>query len=165
MKKLFVMGVALCSVLAMTSCKSSESAYKKAYEKAQAAQQQAATTVNEVATTTQQATAVATTPVVATPTTDYSKVNVRTENVTYVSGTTLKNYGVVVGSMTVQANATALCSKLQGQGYGSTVVKAAVNGQDFYRVVAASFDSKNEAAALRDKLAGQYQGAWLLYAK
>jgi len=164
MKKFFVMGVALCSVLVMTSCKSSESAYKKAYEKAQAAQ--AATTVNEVATTTQQQTAVATTPVVTTPTTtDYSNVNVRTENVKYVSGSTLKSYGVVVGSFGVQANATALASKLQGQGYTSTVVKAVVNGQDFYRVVAASYDTKNEAAALRDRLSGTYQGAWLLYAK
>lgn len=163
MKKFFLMGVALCSVMAITSCKSSESAYKKAYEKAQ--QAQTASTVQEVATTTQQNTAVATTPVVTTPTTDYSNVNVRTENVTYVSGSTLKSYGVVVGSFGVQSNATALCTKLQGQGYGSTVVKAVVNGQDFYRVVAASYDTKNQAAALRDKLSEAYQGAWLLYAK
>ena len=40
MKKFFVMGLGLSAVFAMTSCKSSESAYKKAYEKAK--QQQAA---------------------------------------------------------------------------------------------------------------------------
>lgn len=34
MKKLFVFGMGICLVLAFTSCKSSESAYKKAYEKA-----------------------------------------------------------------------------------------------------------------------------------
>ena len=34
MKKFFVMGLGLSAVFAMTSCKSSESAYKKAYEKA-----------------------------------------------------------------------------------------------------------------------------------
>lgn len=34
MKKLFVLGMGLCLVLAFSSCKSSESAYKKAYEKA-----------------------------------------------------------------------------------------------------------------------------------
>ena len=34
MKKLAILGVGLCVVLAFTSCKSSESAYKKAYEKA-----------------------------------------------------------------------------------------------------------------------------------
>ena len=40
------MAFALCSVVVFTSCKSSESAYKKAYEKAQAqaAQQEQATT-------------------------------------------------------------------------------------------------------------------------
>ncbi len=34
MKKLVVLGVGVCMVLAFASCKSSESAYKKAYEKA-----------------------------------------------------------------------------------------------------------------------------------
>ena len=34
MKKLVVLGMGVCLVLAFASCKSSESAYKKAYEKA-----------------------------------------------------------------------------------------------------------------------------------
>ena len=34
MKKLAVLGMGVCIVLAFSSCKSSESAYKKAYEKA-----------------------------------------------------------------------------------------------------------------------------------
>lgn len=34
MKKLVVLGMGVCMVLAFASCKSSESAYKKAYEKA-----------------------------------------------------------------------------------------------------------------------------------
>ena len=34
MKKFVVLGMGLCMALAFTSCKSSESAYKKAYEKA-----------------------------------------------------------------------------------------------------------------------------------
>ena len=33
MKKLVVLGMGLCVALAFSSCKSSESAYKKAYEK------------------------------------------------------------------------------------------------------------------------------------
>ena len=36
MKKYFVICAAFCAALAMTGCKSSESAYKKAYEKAKA---------------------------------------------------------------------------------------------------------------------------------
>ena len=39
MKKVFLLGAALCVAFAFTSCKSSESAYKKAYEKAQMASQ------------------------------------------------------------------------------------------------------------------------------
>ena len=34
MRKLVVLGMGVCLVLAFASCKSSESAYKKAYEKA-----------------------------------------------------------------------------------------------------------------------------------
>jgi hypothetical protein len=34
MKKIVVLGMGLCVALAFSSCKSSESAYKKAYEKA-----------------------------------------------------------------------------------------------------------------------------------
>lgn len=40
MKKYLVMGAAICVALAFTSCKSQESAYKKAYEKAKAQEEQ-----------------------------------------------------------------------------------------------------------------------------
>ena len=36
MKKLMIFGAAICVAMAFTGCKSSESAYKKAYEKAKA---------------------------------------------------------------------------------------------------------------------------------
>ena len=36
MKKIMVLGAAMCVAMAFTSCKSSESAYRKAYDKAQA---------------------------------------------------------------------------------------------------------------------------------
>ena len=39
MKKLMVLGMGLCIALAFTSCKSKESAYKKAYEKAKQQEQ------------------------------------------------------------------------------------------------------------------------------
>ena len=42
MKKLSVLGLGMCMVLALASCKSKESMYKKAYEKAQAQEQQTA---------------------------------------------------------------------------------------------------------------------------
>ena len=155
MKKIFVFGAALTVAFAMTSCKSKESAYKKAYEKAQAAQ---TSTVVTPATTTTPTTTV-------TPVQDYSNVPVRVELFTVVSGGTPKAYSVVVASMSVPANATQLANKLTNEGYKPIVVKATVNGSEWYRVIATTFDTKAEAAESRSKLEGQYQGAWLLYQK
>lgn len=170
MKKIFFMGAALTMAFAMTSCKSTESAYKKAYEKAQAQQQTynnpiatgQQTTPTQVTTVT---TPTQTTTTTVTPVQDYNNVPVRIENVALVSGNPLKAYSVVVASMSVPANATALYNKLASAGYQPRIVKATVNGSEWYRVVATSFDTKAEAAASRASLEGQYQGAWLLYAK
>ena len=156
MKKTLLMGAAICAVFAMTSCKSKESAYKKAYEKAKAQQETVVTT--PVAT---QPTA----PVTTTPAADYSNVTVRTESVSLVSGAPLKAYSVVVGSFSVQSNANALSNTLAGKGYAPRVVKAAVNGADWFRVIATSYDTKAEAAQSRAALQSQYKDAWLLYQK
>lgn len=162
MKKILLLGAAVCAVFMMSSCKSKESAYKKAYEKAKS--QQTETTVTTTTTTpVQQVQTV--TPVTTTPVTDYSNVSVRNESVTFVEGSPLKQYGVVVASVTIKSNGVALMQKLAGQGYNSCVAQAQVNGQTFYRVVACSFDTKPEAAQKRAQLEGQYPGAWLLYKK
>ena len=91
MKKLVVLGMGVCMVLAFASCKSSESAYKKAYEKAK--QQELAEPQVEAP--------VEVTPVVAAPVTTPKATDttgVRQEKVTVVSGTDgLKDYSVVVG--------------------------------------------------------------------
>jgi len=168
MKKTLLMGAAICAVFAFTSCKSKESAYKKAYEKAKAQQQETVTAPVATPVTVQPATPVAvtpTTPVTATPVADYSNVAVRTENVSLVNGTPLKAYSVVVGSFGVQSNATALSATLSGKGYTPRVVKAVVNGTDWYRVIATSYDTKAEAGQSRAALETQYPGAWLLYQK
>ncbi len=163
MKKTLLMGAAICAVFAMTSCKSKESAYKKAYEKAKAQQETVVTT--PVTTQTTPVAVTPTAPVTTTPTADYSNVQVRTENVSLVNGAPLKAYSVVIGSFSVQSNATALSTTLAGKGYTPRVVKAVVNGADWYRVVATSYDTKSEAAQSRAALEGQYPGAWLLYQK
>ena len=106
MKKFFVMGLGLSAVFAMTSCKSSESAYKKAYEKAK--QQQVVATEQEP-TQTQTTTQVEVTPVTPSTTTstatnaDVNTVRVQSENVTVVSGNGLKAYSVVCGSFSLKA--------------------------------------------------------------
>jgi len=162
MKKILLMGAAVCAVFVMSSCKSKDSAYKRAYEKAKAQQTEAAATTT---TPVQQVTTQTVTPVATTPVTDYSNVTVRNENVSFVEGSTLKQYGVVVASVTIKSNGVALMQKLASQGYNSCIAQAQVNGQTFFRVVACSFDTKPEAAQKRAELEGQYPGAWLLYKK
>ena len=158
------MCAAVCAVFMMSSCKSKESAYKKAYEKAKA-QQTATTPATTTTPVQQQVTPQTVTPVTTTPVTDYSNVAVRNENVAFVEGSPLKQYGVVVASVTIKSNGVALMQKLASQGYNSCVAQAQVNGQTFYRVVACSYDTKPEAAQKRAQLEGQYPGAWLLYKK
>ena len=115
MKKLVVLGMGVCLVLAFASCKSSESAYKKAYEKAK--QQELAEPQVEAP--------VEVTPVVAAPVTTTKVADtsgVRQEKVTVVSGNEgLKDYSVVAGSFGVKANAEGLKDWLDGQGYHSTI--------------------------------------------
>ncbi len=178
MKKFFFMGSALFMVLAMTSCKSSESAYKKAWEKAQEAQMNG--TNQAVVTTTQQTTPVQVTPVTpvtTTPTTtvtatpatqDYTNVAVRTEAVTLVNGAGLKAFSVVVGSFGMQTNAQSLQTTLASKGYAAQIVAAQVNVNGLttmYRVVASTHDTKEQAAQSRAALLGTYPDAWLLYQK
>lgn len=163
MKKTLWMGVALMGAFAVSSCKSGESAYKKAYEKAQA-QQTTTTTVTTVNNAEEDnTTAVSVTPVqTVTPVTDYSNEKVRTENVTVVNGAGLKAYSVVVGSFGVQANATALQNKLKGQGYQAQIVKSPSN---MYRVVLSTHADKASAVQGRNNVRSTYADAWILYQK
>lgn len=148
----------LCVALAFSSCKSSESAYKKAYEKAK--QQELADASASTATD-------ASAPAVqAAPTTPVSTAPVREEKVELVSGDGLKAYSVVCGSFGVKANADGLKSYLDKEGYNAKVVYNAE--RNMYRVIAESFDSRSEAAQARDAFKAKYpnrkdfQGAWLL---
>ena len=163
MKKLVVLGMGLCLALAFTSCKSSESAYKKAYEKAK--QQEMAEAPAEEA--------VAAAPVVAAPVaapaTPVEVGTVREEKVQLVSGNGLKAFSVVCGSFGVKANAEGLKAKLDADGYNAKVVFNA--DRNMYRVVVASYDDRVQAAQARDDFKAKYpsnpefQKSWLLYAK
>ena len=165
MKKLVVLGMGLCMALAFTSCKSSESAYKKAYEKAKQQELAEASAAEE---------APASAPVVAAPvaTTQAAPVEVgtvREEKVQLVSGAGLKAYSVVCGSFGVKANADGLKSKLDADGYNAKVVFNA--DRNMYRVIVSSFDDRVQAAQARDNFKAKYasnpdfQKSWLLYAK
>lgn len=162
MKKLAILGMGMCMVLAFSSCKSSESAYKKAYEKAKqqelAEPQQAVTPVEEVAPVA---------PVEA-KVVESAPVSVRQEKVTVVSGTNgLQDYSVVAGSFGVKANADGLKDYLDKEGYNAIVVFNAE--ANMYRVVVSTFADRASAADARDAFKAKYparkdfQGAWLLY--
>jgi len=172
MKKNMILCAGVCVALALTSCgKGSESAYRKAYLKAQEAQQtaqqidDAAQNVQEVVTTP----VVTTTPVTATPATqttvvdNYDNVSVRQEQVLLVSGSGLKSYSVVVGAFGLRSNAEGLQQTLKNNGYDAQIVKNEERG--LFRVIASTFDSKSDAARSRDELRGKYPDAWLLYNK
>lgn len=160
MKNYIVLGAAMCIALGMTSCKSSESAYKKAYEKARAQQTQvvtpAAEQVQTVVTQPQQVTpvqTVTTAPVV-------SNANTRSENLTVVSGSGLRAYSVVVGAFSIKANAENLQQKLLNAGYQAQI---AINpDRGLYRVIASTFDDLGSAVQSRDGLRSTYPDAWLL---
>ena len=163
MKKYTVLCAGLCLAMAFTSCNSSESAYKKAYEKAkqydtQTAQQQAA---QPVETSTAVVAPVQTRPANDTRVTDNAdNVSVRQERVSMVSGNGLKAFSVVVGSFGLVTNAEGLQQRLRDAGYDAQIVKN--EDRNMYRVIAATFDNKADAARSRDQLRATYADAWLL---
>ena len=165
MKHYFLLGLTLCAAMVFTGCKSKDSAYREAYERAKAQEHQATTDV-----TNQQSTTVVTPaqPQQTTTTVDHSDVRTIPGGITVVAGANLKAYSVVVGSFVNQTNAVGLMNTLNGRGYNATVVKTneTIKGQTgWFRVIASSFDYKDQAAQSRDELKASYPGAWLLYNK
>ena len=162
MKQNMFLCAGLCAVLGFTSCKSSESAYKKAYEKAQAKQEQPA--VQPVQEETPVVAPLVERPATETTVMDNSdNVSVRSENFTLVDRSGVSNFSGVVGAVVVKANAEGLQSQLRAAGKNAQIVYN--SERNLYRVVAATFATKAEAAQSRDQLMGQYPGAWLLYKK
>lgn len=169
MKKLMFLGMSLCVALAFTSCKSSESAYKKAYEKAKQQELAEAPAAEEAPA----AAPVVAAPVATAPAAPVAVGTVREEKVQVISGQGLKAYSVVCGSFGVKANADGLKAKLDADGYNAIVVfnASANNGQGMYRVVVLSFDDRVQAAQARDSFKAKYsnnaefQKSWLLYAR
>ena len=162
MKKYTLICIGLCAAMAFTSCKSSESAYKKAYEKAKQydtqTAQQATPTVSEEAVVA---------PVEAKPVTqaqvvdNLDNISVRQENVQVIHGNGLNDFSVVVGSFGLLSNAESLYQRLRDAGYDAQVVKN--EDKNMYRVVASSFADKSAAVTSRDQLRNTYPDAWLLY--
>ncbi len=160
MKKSMVFCAGLCVALAFTSCKSSESAYKKAYEKAKA-QEQAQQTENT------EPTAPVVTPLVEKPSTETTVVDnsdntpVTKEKLSVVNGAGLKNFSVVVGAFRVKASAENRQQELKNAGYEAQI--AYNSERNLYRVIASTFDAKADAVQSRNQLRSKYPDAWLLF--
>ena len=156
MKKILFLGLAIVSALTVVSCKSTESSYKKAYEKARAQEtaQQATTPVQVTPVITE------TVPTVA-PVQQEDYSDLRTEKLTAVNGATLQAYTVVCGSFRSLDNANNLRVALQNKGYSAVVAQNPETGM--YRVIASSSSTKAAAIAARDRLRATYADAWILY--
>lgn len=163
MKKLALLGMGVCILFALSSCKSKESAYKKAYEKAKQ---------QELAEPQSQTPVEAVTPVAPAPAevkvVESAPVDVRQEKVTVVgSNNGLLDYSVVCGSFSVQANAENLKGFLVREGYQAMVVFNAEKAM--YRVVMGTYPDRASATEARDAFKAKYpsrsdfQGSWLLY--
>jgi len=162
MKKYTLLCVGLCAAMAFTSCKSNESAYKKAYEKAK----QYDTATSQQANYEDPSTAVVA-PVVAKPAEEtrvvdnYDNVRFQQESVVLVNGSGLKDFSVVVGSFGLQSNAEGLQQRLRDAGYDAQIVKN--EERNMFRVVATTYADKGSAVNSRDQLRATYPDAWLLY--
>ncbi|MBR2205706.1 MAG: SPOR domain-containing protein [Prevotella sp.] len=163
MKKYTLICIGLCAAMAFTSCKSSESAYKKAYEKAK--QYDTQTAQQEAQAAQPQEAVVA--PVEAKPVDqarvvdNLDNISVRQESVQLIHGNGLNAFSVVVGSFGLLSNAESLYQRLKDAGYDAQVVKN--EDKNMFRVVASSFAEKSSAVSSRDQLRNTYPDAWLLY--
>ena len=148
--------MALVASIALVSCKSSESNYRKAYEKAKAEEQNR-----------QETEPVAVTPVVtpvqtqSTQTANQDISNLRQEKLNVQNGGVLKAFNVVCGSFKSIDNANNLRNTLVNQGYSAQVAQNPDTGM--YRVIASSFDDRSSAETSRNALRAKYPDAWLLY--
>jgi len=144
-------GLALALLFSFNSCKPKESAYKAAYDAAKTRE----TTTNQNQTVE--------TPPVAKPAPYTGATSVQREKVTVVDGSALQQFSVVIGSFLDPTNAKSLKERMTNQGFNSILAQ---NEKGMYRVIVATFNTKDKAAAERDRIKEQFypnfQDAWIL---
>lgn len=156
MKKLIFYSFVALTAFAATSCKPKQTAYKAAYERAKQKE-----VVSTAPAAVQQSTPQ---PVVVTR--PAAPATARKEAITPVlasDASNLKTFSVVIGSFTKIENANLLKENMEKEGYK---VILAQNEKQMYRVIVASFNTKDEAAAERDRIKTKYtprfDDIWLL---
>lgn len=156
MKKIAIACTALVLVIGLGSCKPKKSAYRMAYEQAKqreiASQPEPSNTIEYEEPETK--------PAEVAP---VNKIVVRKEKVSALDGDSLKLFSVVIGSFQNPTNARALKERMVAQGYKAVL---AMNELGMVRVIIASFETKEEAAASRDavkdRFAPNFKDAWIL---
>lgn len=162
MRKNWIWALSLLLIGGMASCKSSQSAYRAAYEKAQEKKiEEAAPVPAETVVTTPSTTTTTTT------TTSSAPVREQSERISAVDGNDalLKEFNVIVGSFRQRLNAQSLCERLRKDGYPAVLAQ---NAAGWYRVVACSFDNRPAAVQAREALQARYPqftDAWFLINK
>ncbi|GAB6007753.1 SPOR domain-containing protein [Dysgonomonas reticulitermitis] len=145
-KKLVGIGLALACVIAFGSCKPKQSAYKSVYESAKERElEENATTSTSVSK-----------PATTTP--SYSTESVRKEKVTPVyesDASGLKAYSVVIAAMAMKPGAESLKQRMENEGYNIILAR---NDQGMYRVIIASYDSKEQAVAKKNEILAKFHG-------
>lgn len=154
MKKIAIACTALALVAGLGSCKPKKSAYRKAYEQAKQ---------REIASQQESSNTLVYENSVSKPAETPAHIAVHKEKVSALDGDALKLYSVVIGSFQNPTNARALKDRMVAQGYKAILAK---NAMGMVRVIVATFDTREEAAASRDafkaRFAPNFKDAWLL---
>ena len=148
-KNCLLWGLAFVILFSFNACKSKESAYKAAYEAAQAREMQS-NQVEEI------------TPV-SKPAYSSTTDAVQQEKVTVIDGDGILQFSVVVGSFLNRTNAVSLKDRMTNQGFKSFLAQ---NERGMFRVIVATFSEKERAVAERERIKERYypefQDAWIL---
>ena len=176
MKNPAILALSLCAVaLFAASCKSQESAYRQAYERARAQEMNKPTQTVTIIPQSTQPQPVQPAPVQQPAAPVVQRTVVVEEDNTpvrtiqgekrVIDGEPLKAFSVVVGSFVNETNARGMMNTLRNRGYAARVMKTneTINGHTgWYRVVASSFSSKGQAVQSKNSLRDTYPGAWIL---
>lgn len=147
-KKFLGIGLVFALIIAFGACKPKQSAYKSVYEAAREKEMEEETT-----TPTETVSKPATTPTYTASTTNES---VRKEKVTPVNDSDasgLKAYSVVIAAMAMKPGAESLKERFTKDGYSVILAR---NEQGMYRVIIASYDSKEQAVAKKNEILEKY---------
>lgn len=141
-RKIVGIGLILACIITFGACKPKQSAYKSVYEAAKEREME------------ENAAAAATPTTTTRPSTSYTSSSdaVKKEKVTPVydsDASGLKAYNVVIAAMSMKPNAESLKKRMESEGYNIILVQ---NEQGMYRVIIASYDSKEQAVAKKNEI-------------